>query len=217
MNYYQEVTLIDGDKRLYEVWSIVYNQLHIALANLKNTHGITSIGISFPGYKYEVKNNGKEFAMLGNKLRVFALSKEALDKLDLKLWLEKINTDKSIRKEFQLSDSFDINDYLHIRGIKEVGDKATGYVSVHRYRHKPADVQAKSLSEKLDISYKDAMTTVAKRTPEKSVPYIQMRSQSTHSNYSLRVLQLSCDAPKAGNFNTYGMNGMSDHVTVPHW
>ena len=217
MNYYQEVTLIEGDKRLYEVWSIVYNQLHIALADLKNTHGITSIGVSFPSYKYEVKGSGSEFAMLGDKLRVFAPSKEALNILDLKLWLEKINTDESIRKKWQLSDSFDIYDYVHIKGIKEVGDKATGYVNVHRYRFKPIDVQAESLAEKLDVSYDEAMATVAKRAPEKSVPYIQMRSKTNQSNYRLRILQKSCDEPKAGSFNTYGMNGMSDHVTVPHW
>jgi len=217
MNYYQEVTLIDGDKRLYEIWSIVYNQLHIALANLKNTDGITSIGVSFPNYKYEIKGNGKEFAMLGNKLRVFALSKEVLDKLDLKAWLEKINTDENIRKKWQLSDSFDIHDHLHIKAIKEVGDKATGYVSVHRYRFKPIDVQAESLANKLSVSYDEAMLTVAKRAPEKSVPYIQMRSETNQSNYRLRILQQSCDKSKAGSFNTYGMNGMEGHATVPHW
>lgn len=217
MNYYQEVTLIDGDKRLYEIWPIAYNQLHIALADLKNTHGISSIGVSFPDYKYEVKGNGKEFAMLGNKLRIFASSKEILDKLDLKLWLEKINTDKGIRTKWQLLDSFDINDYVHIKSIKEVGAQATGYVSVHRYRFKPVDIQAQSLAKKLNISYEEAMETVAKRAPEKLLPYIQMRSETNQSNYRLRVLQLPCDTPKAGSFNTYGMNGMSDHVTVPHW
>lgn len=217
MNYYQEITLINDDKSLYEIWSIVYNQLHIALVDLKNTQGISSIGVSFPDYKYEIKGNGKEFAMLGNKLRIFAPSKEALNKLNLKLWLEKVNTDKSIKVKFQLSESFDINDYVHIKGIKEVGDKATGYVSVHRYRFKPVDIQAESLANKLGVSYQDAMVTVAKRAPEKAVPYIQMRSQSNQSNYRLRILQQSCDESKAGSFNTYGMNGMSDHVTVPHW
>ena len=199
MNYYQEVTLIDGDKKLYELWSDVYNQIHIALAEAKNEHNIDTIGVSFPNYRYEEKGD-KVFASLGDKLRVFAPSQKDLETLNLGKWLERLT------------------DYVHIKGIKEVPiDKATGYVSVHRYRFKPADLQADSLANKLGVSYEDAMATVNKRAPEKAVPYIQMRSQTNQSNYRLRVLQLPCDAPKAGNFNTYGMNGMSDHVTVPHW
>ncbi|WP_348548338.1 type I-F CRISPR-associated endoribonuclease Cas6/Csy4 [Psychrobacter sp. KFRI-CH2-11] len=198
MNYYQEVTLIEGDKRLYEVWSDIYNQIHIALAEAKNKHAIDTIGVSFPNYRYEEKGD-KVFAILGDKLRVFAPSQKDLETLNLAKWLERLT------------------DYIHIKGIKDVGDKATAYVSVHRYRRKTADIQAKSLAEKLGVSYEDAMVTVNKRVPEKSVPYIQMRSQTNQSNYRLRILQKSCDEPNAGSFNTYGMNGMSDHVTVPHW
>lgn len=217
MNYYQEITLISGDKSLYEIWSIVYTQLHIALADLKNNHDINSIGVSFPDYKYEVKSDGREFAMLGNKLRVFAHSKEDLDKLDLKQWLEKVDNDKSIRTKWNLLDSFDINDYVHIKRIGEIGEKATGYVSLHRYRFKPIAVQAQTLADKLKVSYEDAMITVAKRKNEMALPYIQMRSQTNNSNYRLRVLQLPCDQPKVGSFNVYGINGMSDAITVPHW
>jgi len=218
MNYYQEITLINGDKSLYEIWSIVYTQLHIALADLKNHHAINSIGVSFPNYKYEAKNNGKEFAMLGNKLRVFAPSKDDLDKFDLKIWLEKVNTDKSIRTKWQLLNSFDINDYIHIKGIKDVPtDKITGYVSVRRYRFKPIEVQAQTLADKLKVNFEEAMATVAKRKPEMALPYIQMRSQTSSSNYRLKVLQQSCDKAKAGSFNVYGMNGMKNSATVPHW
>jgi CRISPR-associated endonuclease Csy4 len=217
MNYYQETTLINGDKSLYEIWSIVYTQLHIALADLKNHHDINNIGVSFPDYKYEVKSDGREFAMLGNKLRVFAHSKEDLDKLDLKQWLEKVNTDKSIRTKWKLFDSFDINDYVHIKRIAEIGDKATGYVSVHRYRFKPIEIQAQTLADKLKVSYDEAMVTVAKRKKEMAVPFIQMHSQTNNSNYRLSVLQLPSDKAKSGSFNVYGMNGMRDTVTVPQW
>lgn len=217
MNYYQELTFINGDKSLYDIWSIVYTQLHIALSDLKNNNGIDSIGVSFPNYKYESKNNGKEFAMLGNKLRIFAPSQAILESFNLRLWLEKVNTEASIRAQWQLSNSFDINDYIHLKSTNEVGDKATGYVSVHRYRFKPMDVQAKSLAKKLNVSHEDAMATVGKRAPEKAVPYVQMRSQTNRSSYTLKVLQLPCNEPIPGSFNTYGMNGMSDHITVPHW
>lgn len=197
LTHFQEITIIsDPEIAPYFIWSKLFNQLHIALADVKNKHNIDSIGVSFPDYYYD--KNGKS-SKLGLKLRIFAPSQNDLETLNLNSWLAKLT------------------DYVHIKGIKEVGDKATGYVSVHRYRFKPVDIQAESLANKLNVSYKDAMVTVNKRAPEKPVPYIQMRSQTNHSNYSLRILQQPRDKPKAGSFNTYGMNGMSDHVTVPHW
>lgn len=199
MNYYQEVTLIDGDKKLYEIWSDVFNQIHIALADIKNKHDTDSIGVSFPSYRYEEKND-KTFATMGGKLRVFAPNQKDLETLNLNDWLARLT------------------DYVHIKGIKEVPTaKTTGYVSVHRYRFKPIEVQVQTLADKLDVSYEEAMVTVAKRKNEMAVPYIQMRSQTNNSNYRLRILQLPCDKPKAGRFNVYGMNGMSDSITVPQW
>lgn len=197
LTHFFEITIIpDPEIAPYFIWSKLFNQLHIALADVKNKHGIDSIGVSFPDYHCD--KNGKS-SKLGLKLRLFAPNQKDLETLNLNSWLAKLT------------------DYVHIKGIKEVGDKANGYVSVHRYRFKPVDMQAESLANKLNVSYKDAMVTVNKRAPEKPVPYVQMRSQTSHSNYSLRILQQPCDMPKAGSFNTYGMNGMSDHVTVPHW
>lgn len=198
MNYYQEITLIEGDKRLYEIWSDVFNQIHIALADIRNKHNVESIGVSFPNYSYEEKNS-QNFAMMGNKLRIFAPNQKDLETLNLDDWLARLT------------------DYVHIKDIKEVGDKASSYVSVQRYRFKPVEVQAQTLSDKLKISYDEAMVTVAKRKKEMAVPFIQMHSQTNNSNYRLSVLQLPSDKAKLGSFNVYGMNGMSNHVTVPQW
>jgi len=198
MTHYQEITLIpDPDITSYFIWSKLFTQLHIALADIRNNHGIESIGVSFPDYHYDKKGKSSK---LGLKLRVFAPSQEALETLNLDKWLDRLT------------------DYIHVKGIKEVPmDKVTGHVSVHRYRFKPAEVQAQTLSEKLSISYEDAMATVAKRKPEMPLPFIQMRSQTNNSNYRLKVLQRSCNEAKAGQFTVYGMNGMKDSVTVPHW
>lgn len=199
MNYYQEVTLIDGDKRLYEIWSDVFNQVHIALADIKNKHNVESIGVSFPSYRYEEKN-GKTFAMMGNKLRVFAPDQKDLEILNLDKWLERLT------------------DYVHIKGIKEVPtDKATSHVSVHRYRFKPIEVQVESLAKKMKISDDEARVIVAKRKPELKLPFIKMFSESNKTHYPLQILQQSCEEKVTGSFNVYGMNGMTNRVTVPHW
>lgn len=198
LTHYQEITILpDPEITAYFIWSKLYNQLHIALADVKNTHGIESIGVSFPDYHFDSKQ-GKS-SKLGNKLRVFAPNKEDLTKLDLNKWLDRLT------------------DYVHIKPIKDVPSDIKGYVSVHRYRFKPVEVQAQSLAEKLSIGFDDAMATVAKRAPEKSVPYIRLMSETNKSPYLLKVLQQPADKPKAGTFSTYGMNGMRDKVTVPQW
>lgn len=208
LTHFQEITILpDPEITTYFIWRKLYTQLHIALADVKNTHGIDSIGVAFPNYRYEKKEridkDGKivfeEFGTLGNRLRVFAPSEAELVKLDLNKWLDRLT------------------DYVHIKPIKTVPDEISGYVSVHRYRHKSAQVQASSLAKKLGISLKDAMATVAKRQPEMKLPFIKMHSETNNSDYHLHILQKSSDEAKAGSFNVYGMNGMSDYVSVPNW
>ncbi|MFZ3144098.1 type I-F CRISPR-associated endoribonuclease Cas6/Csy4 [Psychrobacter glacincola] len=200
MNYYQEVTLIVGDKKLYSIWSDVFNQIHIALADIRNKHNVESIGVSFPSYRYEEKNS-KTFATLGDKLRVFAPNQKDLETLNLDNWLSRLT-----------------DDYVHIKGIKDVPiDKITGYVSVHRYRFKPIEVQVESLAKKMEISNDEAMAIVVKRKAELKLPFIRMFSESNKTHYPLQILQQPSKQDVNGGFSVYGMNGMRDNVTVPQW
>ncbi len=197
LTHFQEITLIaDPEITPYFVWGKLFNQLHLAFVDVKNQHGIERIGIAFPDYHFDKKGKSSK---LGLKLRVFAPSAADLTTLNLTHWLSRLS------------------DYVHIKGINEVGDKATGQVSVHRYRFKPLEVQAKSLAKKLNISHSEAMATVAKREPEKALPYIQLRSLSNQGNFTLKIWQQPCSKATKGSFNTYGMNGMTQHVSVPHW
>ncbi|WP_201589831.1 type I-F CRISPR-associated endoribonuclease Cas6/Csy4 [Psychrobacter fozii] len=196
--HYCEITIIpDPEIAPYFIWSKLFAQFHIALAEMKNKHGIESIGVSFPDYHYDEKGKSSK---LGLKLRVFAPSQRELDTLNLDKWLERLT------------------DYVHIKGIKQVPtDRAISYVSVHRYRFKPIDVQAQTLAKKLSISYDEAMVIVAKRKPEMALPFIRMRSETNKSYYPLKVLQQPRSEAKAGRFTVYGMNGMTNSITVPHW
>lgn len=198
LTHYQEVTLIpDPEISPYFIWQKLYTQLHIALADIKNNHGIDSIGVSFPDYHYD--NKKEQSSKLGQKLRVFAPSQADLEKLNLNHWLSRLT------------------DYVHIRSIQEVGSKAKSNVVVKRYRFKPVEIQANSLAEKLGIDYDEAMAIVKKRKPEMKVPYINLKSETTGVPYRLSILQQQVDDPTEGSFNTYGLNTMTTDVTVPHW
>ena len=200
MNFYQEITLIpDAEISPYFLWSKVYTQLHIALAHVKNQHGVDGIGISFPNYKYEEKD-GKTFATLGNKLRIFANTGDELDKLALPVWLDRLI------------------DYVHLTSIKEVGDKATGHVIVRRYRYKDFDKKVSEFAKFKGISEKDALAhCLEHKRPIKRYPFISLKSQTTQNDYKLSIWQEVAKDEKSGSLNTYGMNNQSDAVTVPHW
>ena len=199
MKYYQEITIIpDPDIAPYFIWSKLFTQFHIALAEMKNKHDIESIGVSFPDYHYDDKN--EKSSKLGLKLRVFAPSQEDLETINLDHWLARLT------------------DYVHIKGIKDVPrDKITSYVSVHRYRFKPIEVQAQTLADKLNVCYEEAMAIVVKRKAKLKLPFIRMFSESNKTHYPLQILQQPSEEDVTGGFNVYGMNGMLDNVTVPQW
>ena len=203
MKFYQEFTLINGNKPLYVIWSELYRQLHIALADLKNQHGIERIGVSFPEYRYEEKDNqhGKSttFATLGGKLRVFAPEQTDLLLLDLPTWLERLN------------------DYVHMSSIKEVGN-VTSHLIVKRYRYKSLEKKAQDYAVLKNINFDAALAHVKQyRQMPKHYPFIHLKSQTNQSEYKLSVWQEVADEENLGSFNTYGMNNMSNMVTVPHW
>lgn len=200
MKYYQELTLIpDADISLYFLWSKIYTQLHIALADVRNRHGIDSIGVSFPEYHFE-QGEQDATASLGRKLRIFAPDKQALVRLDIERWLERFS------------------DYVHIKGISEVGDKARGHLIVRRYRQKPMKQKAQQYAEFKNIPFQAAMAHCkAYKKGVERYPFITLTSQSNTSSYRLGIWQQPCQQANAGSFGSYGINGMAGNVTVPHW
>ncbi|WP_072281253.1 type I-F CRISPR-associated endoribonuclease Cas6/Csy4 [Rappaport israeli] len=204
MTVYQEITLIaNADISPYFLWSKVMTQLHIALANIKNKHGINTIGISFPNYRYEQKN-GKTFASLGDKVRIFAQSEDDLDKLALPLRLAWLI------------------DYIHLTTIKPVGNKATAQVIVKRYRPVNFEKQVREFAEFRGISLQEARQHCLEyKKPNQFYPYITLTSQTNEHPYQLSIWQekipLDGFSDKNATFNSYGLNNMSSNVALPHW
>lgn len=206
MKYYQEITIIDDGNNFFEIWQKLYTQLHIALADVKNHQGIDDIGVSFPEYRYE-ENNGKCFATLGTKLRIFANSKEDLLTLNMKTWLNRLA------------------DYVHIKSVNNVPENATPIVFI-RYKQKGASRIEKDMQRlAIKIAQRDnrplneclAELEQTKPSANSKLPYIYMESEETKKlnptkarKFPLFIQrikpELSEEAKNAeAKFNTYGL------------
>ena len=204
MKVYQEITIIpDDDNAPYFLWSKLYNQLHIALADVANTHGIRTIGVAFPNYRY-VERDGKTFATLGSRWRIFAPSCDELEKLNLAKCLDRLT------------------DYVHIKAIADVGERATGNVVVERYRYQDLGKQVERFARFKNLTVEQALEhCLAYKKQPRTYPFIELFSQTNQVPYRLYIKQTVVDKTVDGEFTVYGMHNqggaMTDKATVPHW
>lgn len=220
MRFYQEITLVETfEVTPYFIWSKLYTQLHLALVEQQNPDKTVNFGVSFPNYINSNKD-GTVRRTLGNKLRVFADSYEALQRLNLYKWLERLS------------------DYVHIKGIRAVPEHLNGHLLVKRYR---ADFNLDRLTRRFmrresirtgtEISFLRARELQNQRHDEnrklgvleqkgglkaraQDFPFIKLRSLSGSREFSLQIEQIVTNEAKAGVFSTYGL---SSQATVPHW
>lgn len=200
MNVYQELTILpDEEISPYFLWSNVFKQVHIALADAHNKNGIKNIGVSFPNYRFEKKDE-KLFGALGNKLRLFAISESELEILNLTKWLERLA------------------DYVHIKSITHVPD-VTEHRVVRRYNFKGVEQQARRFAKHKGISFDDALAHCKEhKDSSKRYPFIQLFSEENQIPYRVYIQQFEAEKAQSGTFNTYGINNASgEGVTVPHW
>lgn len=199
MKFYQEITLIDqAGISPYFIWSKLYTQLHIALAEIKDDSDKVGIGASFPQYIFEEKvENQKARINLGNKLRLFAESEADLKKLDIRKWLERLE------------------DYVHITSIREVPSDIKDYAI---YKRKQVKTNAQRLArhriKRGDIGFEEALARYSNVVTTTDLPYIEMQSLSSSDEQSKKRFKLFIEklpAEKSENqvFSTYGLSSES--------
>lgn len=197
--YFQELTLIDQvEISPYHIWSKLYTQLHIALAEIKNIDDKVNIGVSFPQYIFEEKvENQKAKINLGRKLRLFAESEADLKKLDIRGWLERLE------------------DYVHITSIREVPQDIKGYAV---YKRKQVKSNAQRLARHRvkhgDISFHEALARYSNVVTTTNLPYVEMKSLSTSEQQSERRFKLFIEKQPTEKsetqvFSTYGLSSVS--------
>ncbi|ENU20826.1 CRISPR-associated protein cas6/csy4, subtype I-f/ypest [Acinetobacter bohemicus ANC 3994] len=197
MKYYQEITLIDqAEISSYFIWSKLYTQLHIALAEIKDTNNKVNIGVSFPQYLFE-KNDKNSKVNLGKKLRLFAQNEADLKKLDLKKWLDRLT------------------DYVHITSIREVPENIKSYAIYKRKQVKTnAERLARHRVKRGDIGFDEALARYSNVVTTTDLPYIQMLSLSTSDEqdkkrFKLFIEKRSIEQSESQVFSTYGLSSES--------
>lgn len=191
MNYYQDITLIpDGEVSLSFLWTKVFTQLHLALAEEQRREGMVKTALAFPAYQ----DKG-----LGNKIRILAPSAEQLERLHLEQGLERLS------------------DYVHLTKIREIKKhRIIGYSIYSRYQpDESVERKARRYARRHEgVSYKDALNLLNQREKTYNLPYIQLKSVSTAQTFSLFIKKTSCQSEQSGTLSTYGL---SDNASVPEF
>ena len=203
MNYYIEITLIENpDKSLYQLWTDLYTQLHLAFVEQKDDAEQIAYGVSFPQYRLHEQ---KQLGHLGSKIRIFANSLAELEKLDLQKWLDRLE------------------DYVHVTRPREVPqDKITGYANYNRTRPlKNKQTRILHQAKRRNISVEESAKYFEQFTERKrGEPFIQLKSQSSSDidqpkhEFNLYISKQNVDAEHLGKFGTYGL---SQNSTVPEF
>lgn len=192
LRFYREITLIpDGVCSIYDIWRIVFRQVHLALVEC----GDRTIGLSFPGYVYSFKKK-----TLGTKIRLFSQNESALMRLQLDQYLE------------------GVLDFCHISQIRVVPDDVQfGCFGRKQYRNDYEKI-VRSKMVHLNVTEEQAMLLVGEfEPPAIDFPYIHYDSLSSKSRGVNASMQIAIQFKKVedevlGDFNSFGL---SNTITVP--
>lgn len=197
--YYLELTLIKNDKRPYQCWSLLFNQVHLSLAEFAKL-GISSLGVSFPNYYFK-ENEDKTIARLGDNLRIFG-NNETLKifEKDLMARLDKFYPDWQ--------------DDIHKKSIKPVPENCT-YVIFSRHHNKNIQEIAKEFAKHKNISFDEALIHCqTHKAKPKNYPFLCLNSLSSDKTFNLYIKKTIVDNETKGEFNSYGL---SNTATVPEF
>ena len=195
MNFYQQIRLTpDAEVGLGFLWTKVYTQVHLALAEYNNS--ANNIGISFPEYQYNEKK--PKDSTIGKVIRVFAKDTDSLAKLDLRKWLKRLE------------------DYASLSEITECPTDSD-YGVFTRYQPKNQSSLrriARRRIERLQESEQQAMNHISKlKTKKSNYPCILLVSLTNHHEYPLFIKLEKTSESESQDYSTYGLS--KNGSTVP--
>ena len=189
LTYYQEVTLIEQPEiSLGFIWAKLYMQLHLALADIRTKKGVTDIGVSFPEYQH----SASKFP-LGTKLRVFGVSKERLEELNLVEWLAQLSDYVHIRKE--------------PRKIPERLVKSYAIFSRKEVKSNPERLARRRVKRDPTMTYEEALRRASLVVKDCHLPYVNIKSLTSKHDFKLFIEKKDLDQPQGAlEFTSYGLS-----------
>ena len=194
MKYYCDITLLpDAEANLGFLWQKIFCLVHSAI--VENQHaGDSNVALSFPEYDNSV-------FPLGNKLRVMAISENALQQLELQQRLNRLS------------------DYCRCTSLKTVPE-VKQFVRFERKQFASnMERIARRRAKRKGETFEEAMFHLKDATEEVSkLPFINVGSSSTQMvdgqkcRFKLFIKRVFTDKPLDGQFSTYGL---SKEATVP--
>ncbi len=193
MRHYIELTLIkNAEIPLHFILAKLYNQLHLALVEIKDEKGQVAVGVGFPGYQ---RPTLEKRGFLGDKLRLFSNDNDSLEKLQLEKHLKRLE------------------DYLHKTSVRETPlGKVKSYVCYTPKRlHRSALSRARRYAERHPSEENDVQT-LAKRMlrqeDTQGLPFLTLQSLSNGNPYRLYIEEQRIDVAPQGiqYFNTFGLS-----------
>lgn len=191
MAYYIELSILpQEDAPRHFLWAKLYQQLHLAFVEAKDTSNKVNIGASFPEYRF---NTTKKIGFLGTKLRLFAQTEVDLQQLNINTWLERLT------------------DYVHISSIRPVPEeKIIGYAIFKRKQVKTnAQRLARHRVKRGDIDFDEALSRYQNVITTTDLPFIQMKSLNSGQPFKLFIEKQSAEKSVGQVFSTYGLSSES--------
>jgi len=179
------------------LWTKIYTQLHLALAEYANTQKSSDIGVSFPEYYYDEKSVIK--SNLGRRIHIFADDTDSLGKLDLRTWLKRYE------------------DYAPLSEITK-SNETKEHTIFSRFQPKNAASLRRTYRRRIEKNgetEKEAQNYIEKLSTKTSkLPSIHLISLTTNQPYRIFIKKTEATKPSDNKqFTTYGLS--KNGSTVP--
>lgn len=194
MKHYIEITLLPNSNiNLFNLWSKVFQQIHLGLVEMQDDQKRVPIGLSFPEYVV-----GEKYNVLGGKLRLFAQEESTLARFDASKWLARLS------------------DYVHCTGIRSVPGKLNGYAIFQREQPKTSKERlARRYASRHGVDYNSALLRYSEMAHKFiPTPFIRLKSLSSDKTFCLWVKKTAVAESSSYTFSSYGL---SASASVPEF
>ena len=186
MKAYLDITLLPSDDiGLHFLWGKVFQQVHLALVENKNTDGSSSFGVTFPEFNAEKHR-------LGRKLRLFAPNSSDFKRLSISRSLDRLA------------------DYVHITSVRQTPERVEKYVCFSRLRTKSSRERlARRAMKRHGLTYEQALQNRENFQPQwTDAPFIQLKSLGNGQRFRLFIEMEEKESPGecSKGFNAYGLS-----------